>query len=207
MSPLTKLSEILATFPGIGPRHAERLAYFLSSKDKKYLSSLQKALEEISSEGRRCSECRGLFYSKSSEKSICSLCGDTKRDPAYLIVTDTEINRNSIEKSEVTDGFYFILGKVLPITESNSSKLPVEELKRRIRELSDKGLKEVMIVLSYTPEGEHTGNIVRGSIKKVCEENGIIVSFPGRGFSVGTEIEYSDADTLKQAFRNRGSSH
>ncbi|MGM0629087.1 MAG: hypothetical protein ACQESA_01560 [Patescibacteria group bacterium] len=203
MSPLTKLSEILATFPGIGPRHAERLAYFLSSKDRNYISSLQKALEEISVEGKRCTECRSLFYSKGNE-SVCSLCSDSKRDPAYLIVTDTEINRNSIEKSEVTDGFYFILGKVLPVTERSTSKLPIDDLNNRIRDLSGKGLKEVMIVLSYTPEGEHTGNIVKDSIKKVCEEKGVVVSFPGRGFSVGTEIEYSDADTLKQAFKNRG---
>ena len=202
MSPLTKLSEILSTFPGIGPRQAERMAYFLCAKDKRTITSLQKALEDISEERKRCSKCRSLFFFKGT-RDVCDICSSKNRDGTLLIVTDTEINRNSIEKSGITNGQYFIVGRSLPITERDGEKLPVNEVKKRIEELSENGLEEIVLIFNYTPEGEHTGDLVRGEIESVCKEKGIKISFPGRGFSTGTEIEYSDADTLKQAFSNR----
>lgn len=202
MSPLTKLSEILATFPGIGPRQAERLAYFLSSKDKGSINSLRKTLEEVSEERRRCLKCRSLFFSK-GVRNTCDICSSKNRDSALLIVTDTEINRNSIERSGVSCGNYFIISKTLPMTETDGSKLPVRELKDRIDELYQEGLKEVFLVFNYTPEGEHTGKLIKREIGDLCKERSVKVSLPGRGFSSGTEIQYSDTDTLKQAFGNR----
>ncbi len=203
MSPLSKLSEILSTLPGIGPRHAERLAYFISAKNGAFINNFKKALEEVHAQGKRCTACRAVFYSTNPDIKSCLLCKSKNRENGLLIVTDTEINRNSIEKSGVTNGRYFILGNTIPMTDADASRLPISELINRIKELSKSGLQEIILAFSYTPEGEHTGEVLKKKIANVCKENKIKISNLGRGFSAGMEVEYSDTDTLKHAFKNR----
>ncbi len=204
MSPLSKLSELLTTLPGIGPRHAERLAYVISNKDTSFLKTFQKTLNEIEHQGTRCSSCRGLFFADQAKGSlICPLCSDSRRDPKQLVVTETEINRNSIEKSGVTGGYYFILGTALPVTETGTDRLPVKELTERIRTLADHGLSEIIMAFNFTPESEHTAELLKKSIEPTCSELELSIRLLGRGFSTGTEVEYSDPDTLRHAFENR----
>lgn len=205
MTPLSKLAEILSTLPGIGPRHAERLAYFISEKNENFINELKNVLKEISLQRKRCVSCRAVFYIKDKDIKECPICTDKSKNDKILVVTDTEINRNSIEKSGVNDGRYFILGKTLPVTDRTTSKLPIPDLINRIEKMAKNGLKEVILIFSYTPEGEHTTDMIKKKIESSCKKNKVIISSPGRGFSTGTEVEYSDDDTLKHAFKNRTS--
>lgn len=203
MSPLTKLTELLASLPGIGPRHAKRLAYYISSRKKSFFTDFEKSLKEINEQRKICLDCRSIFYTTNKETKKCSLCLSKNRDNEQLIVTDTEININNIEKSGVTNGRYFILGKTLSLNDEDTNNLPIAELTNYIKKLSEKGLKEIVLVFNYNPEGEHTEKLIKKRIKDICTEKNIKVSLPGRGFSTGTELEYSDTDTLKHAFKNR----
>ncbi len=203
MTPLSKLTEILSGLPGIGPRHAERLAYFISNKNETFFEDIERSLEEVRSQRKRCSECRAVFYIKDPKVDNCELCRDKNRNYEQLIFTDTEIKRNSIERSGIFNGRYFILGKTIPITDTSPSRMPVDDMMDRIKRSSDKGLKEIILTFSYTPEGEHTAEIIKKTIKDICKERDIKISVPGRGFSAGTEVEYSDTDTLRHAFNNR----
>ncbi|MFP4539787.1 MAG: toprim domain-containing protein [Candidatus Paceibacterota bacterium] len=203
MSPLSRLSQILASLPGIGPRHAERLAYHISSKNETSINELKQALEEVKDQRKRCPSCRAIFFEKDQKNQICSFCRDPKKSNEQLIVTDTEINRNNIEKSNVANARYFILGRTSPVTDTNGNKIPIKELEARIKDLSKQGLKEVILAFNYTPEGEHTASMVKNGIEKTIQENDLKISLLGRGFSAGTEVEYSDTDTLKHAFKNR----
>lgn len=203
MAPLTKLTELLTTLPGIGPRHAKRLAYYISSRKKGFFTDFENALREIEEQRKVCLDCRSIFYTANKENKKCPLCLSKNRDDQQLIITDTEININSIEKSGVTNGRYFILGKTLSLADEDTNNLPIAELINYINRLSEKGLKEIVLVFNYNPEGEHTENLIKRRIEDICQENKIKISLPGRGFSTGTELEYSDIDTLKHAFKNR----
>ena len=79
MTPLSKLIEILSSMPGIGPRQAERLAYYISEKNKNFITDLQKTLEEINKDRKRCSYCRAIFYSKDKKmRSVLSVQTEIK---------------------------------------------------------------------------------------------------------------------------------
>jgi recombination protein RecR len=116
----------------------------------------------------------------------------------------------------VYHGKYFILGGLVPIVEKNTkSRVRIEELKQRILSpkkdfgeaprspSSGEQLKEIILAFSISPQGEHTDSYVREQIRNVSDEKGIKVSSLGKGLSTGTELEYSDNDTLKNALKNR----
>ena len=110
--------------------------------------------------------------------------------------------KESVKKSRVYNGKYFILGGLVPIVEKNTkSRVRIEELKKKISD--SKELKEIILAFSLNPQGDHTDLYVREQIKDLAEKSGIKISSLGKGLSTGTELEYSDNDTLKNALKNR----
>jgi recombination protein RecR len=96
----------------------------------------------------------------------------------------------------------------VPIVEKNTkSRVRIEELKQRIlspkKDFGENQLKEIILAFSISPQGEHTDSYVREQIKDLADKKGIKVSSLGKGLSTGTELEYSDNDTLKNALKNR----
>ena len=90
----------------------------------------------------------------------------------------------------------------MPIVEKNTkSRVRIEELKKKIS--SDNSLKEIILAFSLSPQGDHTDSYVRAQTKDIAEKQNIKVSSLGKGLSTGTELEYSDNDTLKNALKNR----
>ncbi len=203
MSSLQQFTDKLSSLPGIGPRQAKRLAYYISARGKDYIMSLQNSLEEIEKEVKNCPSCRGLFFSKNSEKSFCEICSED-RDNSSLMIVGTEIDRDTIEKANVFKGNYFILRSYLSIMENNVDKLPHKELEKRINDLASKrGLREVVIGLNCTPEGDHTTSLLKEHLLPICKKMKISLFTLGRGLSTGGEVEYSDPETLKYALENR----
>ena len=103
-------------------------------------------------------------------------------------------------------GKYFILGGLVPIVEKTTkSRVRVEELKKRISQKTVFGeeLKEIILAFSISPQGDHTDQYVREQLKDTIEKLEIKISSLGKGLSTGTELEYSDNDTLKNALKNR----
>ena len=119
------------------------------------------------------------------------------------MVVEKDSDLESVKKSRTYSGKYFILGGLVPIVEKNTkSKVRIEELKNKIKK-DNKEIKEVILAFSLNPQGEHTDSYVRGQLKDIIESLGIKISSLGRGLSTGTELEYSDNETLRNALKNR----
>ena len=204
MNPIDRLAELFSHFPGIGERQAKRFVYFLLLQDQGYLNSLAQTLTEIKKSIGQCSKCYRYF--QINGKVICNECAEIKRDDSLLLVVEKDADLESIKKSGSYNGRYFVLGGLVPIVEkSTPRRVRINELKARIQKDKDSGvLKEVILAFSLSPQGDHTDTYVRESLNSLFENSGIELSSLGRGLSTGTELEYSDRDTIMNALKNRG---
>ncbi|OGI85902.1 hypothetical protein A3A01_01190 [Candidatus Nomurabacteria bacterium RIFCSPLOWO2_01_FULL_39_17] len=203
MNSIEKLTEIFKEFPGIGERQAKRFVYFLVFRNGSYAENLSKLILELKKEVAQCKECFRFFILNAKKDNICEICADPHSDSSALMVIEKDSDLESMKKSRVYHGKYFILGGLVPIVEKDTkSRVRIEELKTRIKK-ADNELKEIILAFSLNPQGEHTDVYVRGEIKGIAEKSGIKISSLGRGLSTGTELEYSDNDTLRNALKNR----
>ncbi len=202
MDIVDKLSEIFKEFPGIGERQAKRFVYFLMSRTNAYNENLSSLILELKKDIAQCKECFRFFIKKNSNvENICDICSNANVDTSTLLVVEKDSDLESVKKSRLYEGKYFILGGLVPIVEKNTkSRVRIEELKQKIQ---DSELKEIILAFSLSPQGNHTDSYVREQLKEITEKNNIKISSLGRGLSTGTELEYSDNDTLKNALKNR----
>lgn len=201
MDSIDKLTEIFKEFPGIGERQARRFVYFLMSRNSEYNNNLSKLILDLKKEIAQCSECFRFFhFLKNGQNNVCDICSNIKTDTSMLMIVEKDSDLESVRKSRVYNGKYFVLGGLVPIVEKNTNKkIRIDELKNKI----SSELKEIILAFSLSPQGDHTDHYIRGQIAEICEKNNIKVSSLGRGLSTGTELEYSDNDTLKNALKNR----
>lgn len=201
MDSIDKLTEIFKEFPGIGERQARRFVYFLMSRNGEYNNNLSKLILDLKKEIAQCSECYRFFhFLKNGQNDVCDICNNIKTDTSMLMIVEKDSDLESVRKSRVYNGKYFVLGGLVPIVEKNTNKkIRIDELKNKITSQ----LKEVILAFSLSPQGDHTDHYIRGQIAPICEKYNIKISSLGRGLSTGTELEYSDNDTLKNALKNR----
>jgi recombination protein RecR len=203
MDVIDKLTEIFKDFPGIGERQARRFVYFLMFKNPTYAENLSKLVLELKKEVSQCKECYKFFLNTRTKNAICEICSNPNIDASTLMIVEKDSDLESVEKSGVYSGKYFILGGLVPIVEKNTkSRVRIEELKKKISSASG-GLQEIIIAFSLSPQGDYTDQYVREQIKDIAEKQNIKISSLGKGLSTGTELEYSDNDTLKNALKNR----
>jgi recombination protein RecR len=206
MDLISKLTEIFRRFPGIGPRQAKRFVYHLltqSASDRKELAEL---ITELSGLVKTCSRCFRFYTSNEKAKSIreCPICADPHRARESLMVVSRDVDFENIEKSGGFNGLYFILGGSVPILEKEPMKrIRIRELIERLRAETDEPVREVILALNLTPEGENTQEYVLREIAAELKDKAPKLSVLGRGLSTGLELEYSDADTIKNALKNR----
>ncbi|MBX4210378.1 toprim domain-containing protein [Candidatus Parcubacteria bacterium] len=207
MDPLHKLEKIFAEFPGIGPRQAKRFVYFLLTRTPSYISDLTRSITTLKEDARVCTSCFRFFQlknEKSTETRLCSICSEESRDQKTLMIVSRDIDLENIEKSHVFNGTYFVLGGSVPILEKEpETKVRSRELEKRIATSVKKGLMEVILALNATPEGENTTDYIREFLKPFADKKIIRISTLGKGLSTGTELEYSDSETIKNAFKHR----
>lgn len=201
MDPIEKLSEEFTKFPGIGPRQARRFAYYILAQSKENHDALVQAMGTLRKDVAQCPSCF-VYFTRRNNELECKECSDTRRNSKTLLIVEKDIDLQTIEKSRVYNGYYFVLGGVLPLHEQvPSTRVRVQELVRRVKKLNESGLEEVVVALSATQEGDHTYAYLKRILGEVASS--ITVSILGRGLSTGTEIEYADPNTLSQAFSNR----
>jgi len=207
MDAITKLTEYFEMFPGIGPRQAKRFVYFLLSRDGHFLEELSRHIEGLREARAVCDSCFRYFTKGTNIKngSLCSICGDHSRSPETLIVVAKEVDAENIERSRFYDGRYFILGGHLSLLEKNKERHRnrLEALVKAVNVRAEKGLKEIILAFAVNPEGEHTTYHIRELLIPLSEQKGFRVTTLGRGLSTGTELEYPDAETIKNALTNR----
>ena len=202
MNTIEKLTEIFKEFPGIGERQAKRFVYFLMGRQNGYTTILSDLIKELKKEVMQCSECFKFFLLKDNNAKICEICSSSNTDDAVLMIVEKDSDLESVNKSRVYAGKYFILGGLVPIVEKNTnSRIRVNELLSKINR--EKNLREIILAFSLSPQGNHTDFYIRNQLKNLTEEKNIKISSLGRGLSTGTELEYSDNDTLRNALKNR----
>jgi recombination protein RecR len=198
MNSIDKLTELFSRFPGIGPRQARRFVYFLLSRNGGYSADLVRAIENLKSEILQCSECQRFFHSLNHNQNLCAVCSDQTRDNSMLMIVPRDVDLEAVEKSGSYHGYYFVLGGVVPILEKEPEK------RIRLKELENilskkKELKEIILAMNANNDGENTAEF----IKERFHNLGVTFSVLGRGLSTGAELEYSDPETLKNAFLHR----
>lgn len=203
MDPIEKLAQMFKEFPGIGERQAKRFVYFLMAKNANYSEALSKTILELKREVARCTECfRFFLFTNQTQNNICTICTNPNTDSSMLMIVEKDSDLESVLKSKVYAGKYFVLGGLVPIVEKTTlSFVRIPELKEKIKK--EKNLKEIILAFSMSAIGDHTDFYLRNEIKDMCEKNNINISSLGRGLSTGTELEYSDNETLKNALKNR----
>lgn len=203
MDIIDKLTEIFKEFPGIGERQAKRFVYFLMSRTGAYNENLSSLILELKKEIAQCEDCFRFFIVNNKKIDKCNICADNNIDSTLLMVVEKDSDLESVRKSRVYGGKYFVLGGLVPIVEKTTKRrVRIEELKNKINTNKNQ-IKEIILAFSLNPQGDHTDQYVREQLKDVTDKLNIKISSLGRGLSTGTELEYLDNDTIKNALKNR----
>jgi recombination protein RecR len=193
---LQRLVEALRVLPGVGPKSAQRMAFYLLQHDRNGAALLAQSLAEAVEKVGHCSRCNTF-----SETPICSTCSDGRRDPSMLCIVETPADQVMVEQTLSFKGNYFVLmGRISPLDGMGPTEIHFDRLLARI-ENPDTGLpvREVVLATNFTSEGEATAHY----IGEVLKSKGIKVTRIARGIPVGGELEYVDAGTLARALMDR----
>lgn len=204
MNDLEKLTELFKQFPGIGERQARRFVYFLLRKSGSYRVDLAQKIQNIANNIRQCPESFQYFSPKNSDQILSPILLDSTRDKNQLTIVERDADLEAIEKSGAYRGHYFVLGGSVPILEKDPDKaIRLKELIQILtKRIEEGGVQEIILAMSLTPQGEHTKDIVEDAIRNNFPGT-FKLSILGRGLSTGSELEYTDQQTLKSAFENR----
>ena len=197
MDHIDELAQALARFPGIGPRQGKRFVYYLLATPAAERAKLAELIASLGKEVKQCPEC--LRFYNGTTATVCNYCSDSKRDDALLMLVEKDQDLAAIERAGTYHGRYFVLGGVLTLT--GKGAIREKELVRIIENRLKNNLKEVVLALSATSEGEHTADHIRELLTPYRDH--LKVSELGRGLATGSELEYSDAETLRAALTNR----
>lgn len=193
-SALQELIEALRCLPGVGPKSAQRMAYYLLHRDRAGASRLADSLADALAVVRHCQRCNNF-----SELDVCERCSSPRRDPGLLCIVETPVDMNMVEQSLAFSGLYYvIMGRLSPLDGIGPRELHFERLLARV---GDGVVTEVVLATNYTNEGEATAHYLAEMIKA----KGVSVSRIARGVPVGGELEFVDSGTLAQALRERRS--
>ena len=197
MDKIDELARAFAKLPGIGPRQAKRFVYHLLAAPGSDRTELAELVATLSKNVRQCPEC--LRFYNGSTAATCNYCTTSSRDDALLMLVEKDQDLAAVERAGSYKGRYFVLGGVLTLT--GKGAIREKELLRAIEARMKKDLKEIILALSATSEGEHTADHVRTLLAPY--RDALKISVLGRGLATGSELEYSDAETLRAAFSNR----
>lgn len=206
MDPLEKLASMFERFPGIGPRQAERFVQFLLKAGPTSRRELARSVEHLSGAVVRCSQCMRFFASSESRSQsahICPICSNDKRDTHMLAIVASSADLLALERSNTYKGLYFVLGGTISLASEKADGLKLRELVASIPERVKKGLEEIILALPANPEGDATANRLRNELEDIAKESGFAITSLGRGLSTGSELEYADSETIKNALAGR----
>src|SRR3990167_82334 len=151
MDIIDKLTEIFKEFPGIGERQAKRFVYFLMSKTSAYNENLSSLVTDLKKEVAQCKECFRFYILNNKKEKLCDICANVNIDSSTLMIVEKDSDLESIKKSRVYQGKYFILGGLVPIVEKNTkSRIRIEELKQKISK--GDSIVEIILAFSLSPQ-------------------------------------------------------
>lgn len=207
MSNLDKLTTYFEKFPGTGGRQAKRFVFHLLTLEPGHLAEISSLISNLHTTVIECVSCHRFFSNSGGSATLCSICSSHNRDHSKLMVVAADSDIVAIERSGVYDGLYFVLGGMVPLLHSeDSKKLRGGTLKATIEARIPTGLEEIILAFAVNPDGENTGRFVESIITplQATTTTPLRISQLGRGLSTGSELEYADPETIKNALRNRG---
>ena len=202
-NPIDILSAAFERFPGIGPRQARRFVNFLLSQSDASRNYLADCIRNLGRTTASCSQCFRWFVLEVREDNngviMCNVCSNQRRDRSTLFVLEKEADIENVERGGFR-GLYFVLGGTIPLAEELSEFVRINELLARAQV---NGLREIILGLSATTEGDHTRLLLQEILRESAEKNNIKITALGRGLSTGSELEYADPDTIASALSAR----
>lgn len=191
---LDRLVQALCIMPGVGPRSAQRIAFYLLQRDRdggRYLAEmLATAMDNIIN----CERCRNL-----TDDKLCHICSSDSRDPSVLCIVESPVDVMTLEQATDYKGLYFVLlGHLSPLDGIGPEEVGMELLAKRIRE---EQIREIILATNPTVEGQATAFY----ISDLAKEHGISCSRIAHGVPLGGELEYIDKGTIAHAFSGRQS--
>jgi len=203
MTPLDKLIRQFEKFPGIGSRQARRFAFHILTSSQNDVAELSELIRSIRTNVVECPSC-ARFHSMYNNQQICTICSSESRDRSKLTIVERDADIDAIERGGIYDGLYFVLGGMVPLLNTHDiNKLRGGLLKRIVETRVQEGLKEIILAFSINPDGENTGRYIEILLKEIIEKNAVDITYLGRGLSTGSELEYADPETIKNALKNR----
>ena len=191
-APIARLVEAFHRLPGIGPKSAQRLAYYILRASQEEAETLATALLDVKQRVRLCSDCQNI-----TEEDPCGVCSDRTRDQTTICVVEEPLDILAIERSGAYSGLYHVLhGALSPMDGIGPEALKVRELLDRLRRAD---VQEVILATNPNLEGEATAAYLARALPPL----GVRVTRLARGLPVGADIEYADEVTLNRALRYR----
>lgn len=194
---LEKLVHELSRLPGIGPKTAQRLAYYVLKSKDSYAGKLSEALLRVQEEVHTCPECFNY-----TDQDICKFCQDPHRQTETLCLVEEPSDINRIESSGAYRGRYHVLhGVISPLEGVTAQDLKIAELIKRIDESQNSGtpIKEIILALDADLEGDTTALY----LAKTLQGQGVKLSRIAHGIPIGSDIDYIDDRTMSRALENR----
>ena len=184
--------EEFAKLPGIGRKTALRLVLHLLRKDVNDVDRFAEAISQLRHDVKHCKICNNI-----SDTEVCTICSSPRRDNALLCVVENIKDVMSIENTHQYNGLYFVLGGVIsPMDGIGPNDLKIDQL---VNKVSEGNVKEVIMALSATMEGDTTNFFIYKKLKQYP----VSISAIARGVAFGDELEYTDEVTLGRAIINR----
>jgi recombination protein RecR len=192
VKPITRVVDELARLPGIGPKTAQRLTYYLLRAPAEQAQSLADAITDLKHNVVLCSQCFNI-----TEKSPCEICSNPTRDGSRICVVEEPLDVVAIDRTGQYDGRYHVLhGALSPIEGIGPEELKVRELLHR---LDPEAVQEVILATNPNLEGDATAMY----LTRLIQPLGVTVTRLARGLPVGGDLEYADEITLSNALAGR----
>jgi recombination protein RecR len=190
--PVTKLIEAFAQLPGIGPKTASRLTFYLLRRPAEQAEGLADALRDLKQKTVFCSICFNI-----TEQSPCTVCQDESRDRSIVCVVEEPLDVLAIDRTGEYKGLYHVLhGAISPVEGIGPDELRINELLARLK---TEPIREVLLATNPNLEGEATAMY----LARLIQPLGVRVTRLARGLPVGGDLEYADAVTLGRALEGR----
>jgi recombination protein RecR len=190
--PVTRLIEAFSQLPGIGPKTASRLTYYLLLRPPEQSQSLAEALRALKEKTVFCATCFNI-----TDHSPCAVCRDEGRDRSMLCVVEEPLDVLALERTGEFRGLYHVLhGAISPVDGIGPDELRINELMARLRV---EPAREVLLATNPNLEGEATAMY----LARLLQPTGVRLTRLARGLPVGGDLEYADAITLSRALQGR----
>lgn len=191
---IQNLIDELSKLPGVGPKTAARLTFYLLSKPQYDIDNIGKAFLELNTNIKKCKNCFNI-----TDKEVCFVCENDKRNQSVVAVVEEPLDVIALEKSYGYDGVYHVLGgSISPIEGIGPENLRIQELINRI---IDGNIEEIILATNPDLEGEATAAYIKDKIASTGKT--LKVTRIARGLPVGGELEYADEVTLKRSMEGR----